>query len=128
MPASPPRRASSEFDLEMARIQARNTRYALNVGILRLLIVSGTILGSIWLIFEGIRPILARDAPAIEAFASVVKALSLDRIVMALVSLVAGVAWWLERSGKKRALREKAALQRQIEGADAYRSSSGNPI
>jgi hypothetical protein len=34
----------------------------------------------------------------------------------------------LERSGKKRALAEKARLQQLIEGGDTYRSSSENPL
>ena len=112
----------------MAEIQASAVRFAEIMGIIRLVVVGGIILGCVYLIFEGLQPILTREPDAIQAFASVVRALSLSQIVLALVSLGTTSAWLLERRGKKRALKEKAKFQRQIEQGDTYRSSSENPI
>lgn len=124
----PPTRQLTKNDLRMAEIQASAVRFAEIMGIIRLVVVGGIILGCVYLIFEGLQPILTREPDAIQAFASVVRALSLSQIVLALVSLGTTSAWLLERRGKKRALKEKAKFQRQIEQGDTYRSSSENPI
>ena len=128
MAAPVPPRHISKNDLRMAEIHAGSLRFAERLGILRQLITGGIILGCVYLIFAGIQPIMQREPGAIQAFASVVHELFLSHIVWSLVSVGTTSAWLLERNGKKRALREKAKLQRQIEAADPYRSSSENPI
>lgn len=70
----------------MAEIHASNARFAQIIGLIRHLIAGTVILVSIYLIFEGIKPILGREASAIRAFATVVRTLSLDRIILAMVS------------------------------------------
>lgn len=79
---------------------------------------------AIWLIFKGLEPILAgKDAAAISAFARVVDALKMGSLFGYAWGATATTLYCVERYGKKRAIRKKAALQKQLEGGDPNRTS-----
>jgi len=85
--------------------------------------VAGGVL-AIWLIFEGLEPILAgRDAAAISAFARVIDSLKLGSSLGYLWGAGATGFYLLERSGKKRAIKKKSALQKQLEEGEPNRTS-----
>ena len=84
------------------------------------------ILIAIWLIFEGLAKVIVGMSPdGISAFAKVIEALSIGSWLGYLWGAGASVAWYRERNGKHRIIREKSTLQRAAEQDDAYRPTSG---
>lgn len=112
-----------EADLEMARLAARRTE--LWIGFWRYFVLCITIIVSLWVIFWGMHPFIGQDANAIRAFSSFIAALNIGNWLSYLIAAVLGVAWWHERSGKKRAIQQKAHFQDIVERNDLNRSSSG---
>lgn len=79
---------------------------------------------SVWLIFRGLEPILAgKDADSISAFAKVVDALKMGSILGYVWGAGATGLYVLERGAKKRAIRRKSALQKQLEQGEPNRTS-----
>lgn len=78
-----------------------------------------------WMMFSSLRDVALHRPEALEGMASVVRAFALDRWVYVLTVGVATVAWYTERSGKKRAIREKGKYQGRAEGNLPGRTSSG---
>lgn len=114
----------NELLFEQARIQAR--KFELLVGLGAHLGTLAALVLCVWLVFEGLRPLVQGQSPeAIAAFANVVEALKLGFTAGYAWGAVATGAWWLERKGKKRAISEKSRYQKVVERDDPERSSSG---
>jgi hypothetical protein len=81
---------------------------------------------ALWLIFDGLEKVIGDKSPdGISAFAKVVEALNIGSIIGYLWGAGASVAWYRERKGKQRIIREKSSLQKTLEKDDPYRPSSG---
>lgn len=102
---------------ERFNTMARSIRHAVS---------AGAMLGAIWLIFDGLFKVIGgQSADGIGAFAKVVEALNLGSILGYAWGGGVTVAWWRERKGKHRIIREKRNLQQQLEQHDPGRTSSG---
>jgi len=114
----------NELEFEKARLSAekfsevtRLARHAFSVGAL---------VGALYVIMRGLEGIVALQGPeGISAVASIIQAFDLGSVLGYVWGGGATLAWRMERNGKKRIISEKSRLQKKVEGADAYRSSSG---
>ncbi len=80
----------------------------------------------VYIVISGLTPLASSGSPeALHALADIVKAFQLDQIIGYLVGGVASAAWYSERKGKKRAIKEKSALQKRLESDEPNRASSG---
>jgi hypothetical protein len=112
-----------EFEISKLAIKAK--RLESYLGIVRLLLVCGTIVFAIHLILAGIRPIIGQSADQINALASFVQSFHLGSIFGYVLAGIFGVAWAVERKGKHRAIQQKAHFQDIAERNEPNRSSSG---
>ena len=118
----------NQYDVDIARLKAKTLRQRELVSLAKAISLFLFLLAALYMILQGLRPVIDREASTIQALATLVKAMHADAIVMTVVSGVLGTAYGLERRGKKRALAQKAELQRRLEAGDPYRSSSENPL
>ncbi|MRX08611.1 hypothetical protein GJ697_12245 [Pseudoduganella sp. FT25W] len=113
-------------ELEIAKIRDGGDRFRQKVDLAKYVIACATGLGALWLIFEGLAKIVARqDADGISALAKVIEAVHIGSILGYIFGAGAAIAWRKERLSKKRAIREKSRYQKMVEGGDKNRSSSG---
>lgn len=113
-------------ELEYARItnQASNFREVLQL--IKYGIGCITFAASLWLIFEGLSKVIGDQTPdGITALAKVIEALKIGSILGYVFGAGALIAWRRERTGKKRAIREKSRYQKLAERTDVNRTSSG---
>lgn len=118
----------SKNQVALAKIYAATQRATLRWGFFRHAISLAAAVLCIYLLIEGFKPAISRDADTIRAIASLVKAFRLDTIIASLTAAFFGVSWRIEKGRVKRALTEKAKFQKELEGRDPSRSSSNNPI
>lgn len=113
-------------ELEYARIRAGADRYRETVQLIKFFIGCLACAASIWLIFEGLSKVIGnQDADGITAFAKVIEALKIGSILGYIFGAGAVAAWKVERTAKKRAIREKSRYQKLAEKADVNRTTSG---
>lgn len=113
-------------EVEYARIREGASNFRESLQLIKHALGCATFAVSIWLIFEGLTKVIGhQDADGITAFAKVIEALELGSILGYLFGGAATVAWRRERKAKKRAIREKSRYQKQVEKADANRTTSG---
>lgn len=105
------------------RLRVRLTE--MKIGLVRYVILCFTILGAIAVMFWGLHPFIGQDATVITAFGRLISALNIGNWLSYLISAVLYIAWWNERSGKKRAIQQKAHFQDIVEHDEPNRSSSG---
>lgn len=123
-----PRVVPTKNDVDLFRIQSDTEKFVALVNLGKTIVAGATICGCVYLTFAGLAPLMMREKGSIEAFSRLLKGLHGDRIILGLWGTGATAAWWLERRGKKRALAKKSELQKKLEGDDAHRSSSHNPL
>lgn len=112
-----------EYDLAIAHQKGRNVEQWMGFG--KHIISCLTGLAAIWLIFEGLKPIvIGNDANTLNALAKVFSAIQVDRIALGIWGGLATTGYLYERKGKKRAIREKNHFQLESEKNDPNRSSS----
>lgn len=116
---------SNKNDLEIAKIYSSTEKFHTFCDVVKHGMTLLTILGSIFLIFIGLKPFLAANPEAILAIAGVLDKLNFSNMFSYFLTGTAGTAWYIERKGKKRAIKEKGKYQKIIEKDDEYRSSSG---
>lgn len=115
----------NKLDLELAKIDSSNRRWEASFGFFRILAqVIGAVL-SVRIIMDGLRDIAQSNAASITALAKLAEAINIGNVTSYFLVGVMGIALWREKKGKKRAIREKSKLQKQVEEQDAYRTSSG---
>jgi hypothetical protein len=112
-----------EFELKKAILGAR--RFELVMGFLTHIATLCAVLGSIYLIMEGIRPLIGQSPEAISAFTGLIKAINLPTIIGYVVATLTSIGWYLERKGKQRAIKEKSHYQKLAEKDDLHHPSSG---
>ena len=111
--------------IRLAEIEASTAKFHEICGLIKHVFTILGLLFAIYLILEGIKPFFEYNPEAINAMSNFVDKLNISNISGYVLSAGLGVAYKLERNGKKRAVKEMAKLQKQLEGSDAYRSSSG---
>lgn len=124
--------AKNEYDVEIAKISYEEKKIDLKIeeiksatvlkqelvsGIVKIISVIGSVVSGI-LAWKGECKI---EIPSYMLWWVLIVIL----VLLVIISLVFGIAWHLERKGKKRAIEEKQKYQKIVESSDKYRSSSG---
>lgn len=115
----------TQNDIEIEKIKALTERFHEICGIIKHLLSVGGVLCAIKLIFSGLAPFLSSSPEVISAIALVIEKINFSNITGYLLAGGTGTGWYIERKGKKRAIKQKGEYQRRAEGNDKYRSSSG---
>lgn len=113
----------NEFEIKSAVIRANQIDSVL--GLVKHLATLIAAILALQIIFDGFKPLIGQNPEAIAAFAKLVSAINPSNITGYFLAGVCAVGWKTERTGKQRAIRQKADLQEKIEASDKYRSSSG---
>lgn len=112
-------------ELEFNKLVARTRITEGVINLFRTAIICATFLFAIKLIMDGIKSMIGQNASQIEALAKFVQSFRIGSLLAYGLAGIAGVAWFFERRGKQRAIREKARYQAKAEGGEPNRSSSG---
>lgn len=114
----------NEMTVEMQRLKNQRIYEYMELGKHALTLVC--VAGCVWLIFEGLKPMIVNQSPlAIEALSKVIDKLKLGSVIGYIWGGLATAAFVTERKGKKRAIKEKNRQQTIAEKDDANRTSSG---
>lgn len=116
---------SESKSIQIERIKSGTEKFRLIVGLLSHI---STILGvvvAIWVIMKGLEPFLYSDPDTINAMAVVLDKINVSNISGYIVATFTSCAWYMERLGKKRAIKEKGKYQKIAEQNDEFRSTSG---
>jgi hypothetical protein len=112
-------------DLEFEKIQAGAKKHGANLNFLKTIATLATILGCVYIIFEGLKSIANSSPAGVSALAEVVRHLNISGILGYVVAAGCAGGWAMERKGKKRLLPGFAAQRRQVEAGDSYHGTSG---
>jgi len=114
----------NEYNLNVKRLEVEKFKYWIKLG--THFISACAWVGTIWLLFTGLAPILkGMDADQISAIAKVFETFRIGSVAGYVWGMVATTGYLIERHGKKRAIKKKAKYQSQLEAMDPNRSSSG---
>lgn len=114
----------NDLKLHLAELEAR--KFSEKIGLAKHIAALFSGVASVWVIFDGLHRILfGQGANEISAFARVIEAINGGTWIVGAYGVGMTIAWRRERSGKKRAIREKSRYQKMTERNDAYRSGSG---
>lgn len=114
----------NELDFEKARIGAGKFQQIL--GLIGLAMWLGTGLLAIYLILQGLEPIIRGNSPeAIGALTKLVEALKLGSVLGYVWGGLATGAWLWERKGKHRAIGKKSEYQKAAESGEPNQTGSG---
>jgi hypothetical protein len=114
----------NELKLAEAQIEAR--KFDQKMALAKHTVTMGAGSGALWIIFDGLSRILFnQSATEIDAVARVLNVLNVGSLVGYVFGGGMFIAWRRERTGKKRAIREKSKYQKLAESGDPNRRSSG---
>lgn len=122
-----------KIELEEKKVLAGQSRFVakMELGSRVFTVVGGVF--AVWLVTKGLAELVQQPAKNLSATARVIESISgvLDaiartgRVFCFLAIFLLAVAWFWERQGKKRAIREKARYQQMAESGEQGRTSSG---
>lgn len=111
-------------ELEAQKISADAQKFGKKLDLAKYCLGCISVIACFWIMFSYTEKILySRDANFVSAVAKVIESMHLGTILGYLLACFSTAGWALERSGKKRAIREKSKYQKRSEGID--RTSSG---
>lgn len=114
----------NDLKLHLAELGARRFSEKIDLAKHALTLIAGVV--SVWVVFDGLHRVLfGQGANEIAAFARVIEAINGGTWLIGAYGVGVTLAWRRERSGKKRAIREKSRYQKIVERNDAYRPGSG---
>jgi hypothetical protein len=115
--------AHASTSVESGRIEI--AKYDIRFKFFRHIVTAIGWLIGFWLLLEGLPGILIQGkAEEIRALSSIISALRPGSMLGYLIAAVLFGLYRLERAGKKRAIKEKARLQKVVERSDPNRTSS----
>lgn len=112
-------------ELEFARLQVDAKKHGAILNFLKTLATLATILGSIYIIFEGLKSIANSSPAGFTALSEVVRHLNISGILAYVVAAGCAGGWAMERRGRKRLLPGFSEQRRQVEASDPYHGTSG---
>ena len=115
----------NKHEARIAEVQIKGEKFAQIVGLLRTGLVGGIILGSIWLVMNGLQGLTGASAGQLSAMAELVDKFHISKMVHYCADAVLVAGFLIQRRNAKRAIAEKARYQREVEGSDPNRTSSG---
>ncbi|MRW89820.1 hypothetical protein GJ699_07480 [Duganella sp. FT80W] len=113
----------NELTLETLKISADKYKVTLNFLTSAFKLIA--LVAIIYIIMEGLREIAGANPAAIKALAGLVKELKISTITGYVLAAFCGSGWYMERKGKKRLLRKKAAERHRLEQNDPYNPACG---
>lgn len=112
----------NELTLHMKKQSVRSLEIC--IGFAKHLVSAGAWVLAIWIIFEALKMIVNQSPSSIAALATVIDSLKIGSILGYVWGIGATGLYTIERLGKKRAIRKKAQLQKQLEQMEPNRTSS----
>lgn len=113
-------------ELEMTKIKENGMLVRQKLDLAKYIAGCITALAALWIIFNGLATVIEKQDPSgLTALAKVIEAVHIGSILGYVFGIGAVAAWRLERTGKKRAIREKSKYQKRLEKGDHNRTSSG---
>lgn len=116
---------SDSAEIKIEKIRASTRKFSMVCGVIKHAISIGCMLASLKILFVGLQPFLTSNPEAIKAIALIIEKINVSNITGYLLASATATGWYIERKGKKRAIRQKGKYQKMIESSDDYRSSSG---
>jgi hypothetical protein len=116
---------ATKQDVELEKIKFSSEKFHAVCDVLKHLISAGAVLFAIRIIFWGLEPFLSSNPDTIKSIAVIIEKINFSNITGYILAAGTGSGWYIERRGKKRAIREKGRYQKIVESEDDYRSSSG---
>jgi hypothetical protein len=113
-----------ELDLEEKRLLLGAQRFAEGLRVVKHALSTAGWVGSVWLVMSGLNELASKSPESLGAVSKIVNAMHLGMWVAVVAAAIFGVTSYLERKGKKRAIREKGRYQQQAEGGEEQRTSS----
>lgn len=115
----------NDKDVEILKIEADSVKHKTNCQVLKHVVTCITYLVAVFLFFKGLEPFLSAKPDVLTVLEKIIDKLNFFNCTAYFLCGLVGVAWKLERNGKKRAIKEKSKYQSLLEQKDLYRSSSG---
>lgn len=112
----------NEFELQRLSLDARNFDRALDFASFAVKWSVIAFLG--YWFFDALKAMAAQHPASLDALARLVEKMNLSTVVHSMVTAGLGVAWAVERKGKKRAMHKLADFRRVVEADDPYQASS----
>lgn len=111
--------------VKIAEIEASTEKFHAFCGLIKHAFSIIGFIFSVYIIFEGLEPFFKSNPDSIAAMSLFIEKLNISNVTGYVLSAAFGVAYTIERSGKKRAVQKISDLTQKVEANDAYRSSSG---
>lgn len=115
----------NKHEARIAEVQVKGESFAQIVGLIRTALVGVIILGSIWLVMNGLQGLTGASAGQLSAMAELVDKFHISKMVHYCADGILVAGFLIQRRNAKRAIAEKARYQQEAEDADPNRSSSG---
>jgi hypothetical protein len=111
-------------EAEIARLAIGAEKFGSVVNLLQHAITAAVVLGSVYIIIQGLEHIVLSSPESLGALATVIEKLHINAILGYVVAGCTSLGWIYERTGKKRAIRNSAVIRTDRELQDPYKGSS----
>ena len=115
----------NKYEVQIAKVQLSGEKFSQVVGLARAAIVGGIIIGSLWVIMNGLKGLAGQSGEQLNAMALLVEKFHLSTMVHYCADGVLVAACLVQRKNAKRAIEQKSKYQHQAEDGEANRSTSG---
>lgn len=112
----------NELELRKHVVNAETAGHVINL--LQHCVTAATILGSFYIIFQGLRDLAASSPDALGALSYVIEKMQMSAILGYALAALTTLGYAYERFGKKRAIRKLDQMRIQVEQNDPFRGSS----
>ena len=115
----------NKYEVRIAEIQSGGEKFSQIVGVIRTALVGGIVLGSIYLILDGLQGLTSASEEQLGAMATLVDKLHISSMVHYCADGILVTGFLIQRRIAKRAISQKARYQQAAEISDPRRTSSG---
>lgn len=112
-------------DVELAAIQSSENKWKSVFEFGAVAVRSAAYCFALYVGFDGLKEIVLSKPENINALSSFINNFRLGEGVLTITAGVASIGWYRERKGKKRMTALKGKFQKQLEGQDPARTTSG---
>jgi hypothetical protein len=121
------RRQSEPEPIEVVKVRTEATTRRIEIAseLFKKVVTGSVVVACVYIIMGVVRDLGKAEAGTLTALAQVVKALQLHVLIGYIVGAGGLTAWYVERQGKKRAVKALGDARHRLEAQDAYRASSG---
>jgi hypothetical protein len=115
----------NKYEAQIAEAQISGEKFSEGVGLVRTAIVGAIIIGSLWVIMNGLQGLAGQSGEQLTGMALLVEKFHLSKMIHYCADAVLVTAFVVQRRNAKRAIEQKAKYQQMAENGDSNRSSSG---